>query len=88
MGAVAVNLGARWTLRDAVVAMIVVAIALILVVAGLPAARERARRSQCQENLRQIGLALQSYHQASGMLAPWGCLPSPALCSCAAPDGC
>jgi prepilin-type N-terminal cleavage/methylation domain-containing protein/prepilin-type processing-associated H-X9-DG protein len=47
--------------------MIVVAIMGILVALLLPAvqaAREAARRTQCTKNLQQIGLGLQSYHDA------------------------
>ena len=46
---------------------------LVLLAVVLPAvrsARESARRAQCKDNLRQIGLALQSYHDAFGCFPP------------------
>src|SRR5438309_645723 len=46
---------------------------LVLLAVVLPEVRsagESARRAQCQENLRQIGLALRSYHDAFGCFPP------------------
>jgi prepilin-type N-terminal cleavage/methylation domain-containing protein/prepilin-type processing-associated H-X9-DG protein len=59
-----------FTWPELVVSLIVIAVLVALVLPAIQAAREKARRNNCANNMKQIGLAIHNYAQANRVFPP------------------
>ena len=76
-----------FTLIELLVVIAIIAVLIALLLPAVQQAREAARRSQCKNNMKQLGLAVHNYHETANQMPPAWINPSTGQCASMFPTG-